>query len=89
MGAMAPEHGIYTHYTRLGATRLDTIYVTRKMSGRYYGSETLVTAFTDNPALVLHTALNMPLYTVVADAGKCTHHFYGIHFFRTSNNNIG
>lgn len=35
--ATAPESGIFTHYTRKGATRLDRIYVTQNLSGRKVG----------------------------------------------------
>ena len=48
---MAPEHGIYTPYTRQGATRLDKIYVIRNLSGRKSGAKTIVTAFTDHLAV--------------------------------------
>ena len=33
----APERGVYTHYTRKGASRLDRVYVTRKLSKKSVG----------------------------------------------------
>jgi len=37
MWEAAPERGVYTHYTRKGASRLDRVYVTRKLSKKSVG----------------------------------------------------
>ena len=59
MWATAPERGVYTHYRRQGAARLDRIYVSRHFSRRKRGTETAVTAFTDHLAVILSIALNV------------------------------
>jgi hypothetical protein len=56
-----PERGIYIHYSRQGASRLDRIYVTRNLSDRKKGIETVVTAFTDHLAVVLRMALDVDI----------------------------
>jgi len=48
MWEASPELGIYTHYSRQGASRLDRIYATRNLSDRKKGVETVVAAFTDH-----------------------------------------
>jgi hypothetical protein len=40
-----PERGIYIHYSRQGASRLDRIYVTKKLRNKKKGIETVVAAF--------------------------------------------
>jgi len=57
--ASPPERGVYTHYTRKGAARLDGIYVSRHVSGRKCGIETTGTAFTDHLAVILRIALDV------------------------------
>jgi hypothetical protein len=42
-----------------GAARLDRIYVTRQLSGRKYGIETAVAAFTDHLAVILRSFLDV------------------------------
>ena len=59
MWAPATGRGVYTHYTRSGAARLDRIYVSRQINGRKYGIETAVAAFTDHLAVILRIALNV------------------------------
>ena len=59
MWSSPPERGVYTHYTRKGAARLDRIYVSRHLSGRKCGIETTVTAFTDHLAVILRIALDV------------------------------
>jgi hypothetical protein len=59
MWTSPPERGVYTHYTRKGAARLDGIYVSRQLSGRKCGIETTVTAFTDHLAVILRIALDV------------------------------
>ena len=54
-----PERGIYTHYSRQGASRLDRIYVTRNLSDKKKGTETVVAAFTDHLAVILRMALDV------------------------------
>ena len=56
-----PERGIYTHYSRQGASRLDRIYVTRNLSDRKKGIETVVAAFTDHLAVILRMALDVDI----------------------------
>lgn len=68
--ATAPERGIYTHYTRQGAIRLDKIYVTRNISRRKSRAETAVTTFTDHLAVILRIVWTCLLYTEVQDTGK-------------------
>ena len=53
----APNRGIYTHYTRQGAARLDRIYVSQNLS--YQKIETVVTAFTDHLAVTLRIVLEI------------------------------
>jgi hypothetical protein len=53
------ERGVYTHYTRQGASRLDRIYVTRNLSQKMVGTETVMAAFTDHLAVVLRIALDV------------------------------
>ena len=57
--ATAPERGVYTNYTRQGASRLDRIYVSRNLRGRKCGTETVVTEFTDHVEVALLIALNV------------------------------
>jgi endonuclease/exonuclease/phosphatase family metal-dependent hydrolase len=59
MWASATGRGVYTHYTRAGAARLDRIYVTRQISGRKYGIETAVAAFTDHLEVILRISLEV------------------------------
>jgi hypothetical protein len=59
MWTTTPDRGVYTHYARRGAARLDRMYVTQNLSGRKCGTETTVTAFTDHLAVVLRIALNV------------------------------
>jgi hypothetical protein len=68
--ATAPERGIYTHYTKQEAIRLDEIYETRNISRRKSGAETAVTTFTDHLAVILRIAWTCPLYAEVQDTGK-------------------
>ena len=56
MWEASPELGIYTHYSRQGASRLDRIYATRNLSDRKKGVETVVAAFTDHLAVVQSVA---------------------------------
>jgi exonuclease III len=56
-----PERGIYTHYSRQGASRLDRIYVTRNIRDRKKGIETVVAAFTDHLAVALSIALDVDI----------------------------
>jgi hypothetical protein len=59
MWAPAMGRGAYTHYTRSGAARLDRIYMSRQISGRKYGIETAVAAFTDHLAVILLISLDV------------------------------
>jgi len=59
MWATAPQRGVYTRYTRQRPSRLDRTYVSRNLSGRKFGTETVVTAFTDHLQVVLRIALNV------------------------------
>jgi endonuclease/exonuclease/phosphatase family metal-dependent hydrolase len=55
----ATRRGVYTHYTRSGAARLDRIYVSRQLSGRKYGMESAVAEFTDHLAVILCISLDL------------------------------
>jgi len=59
MWASPPERGVYTHYMRKGAARLDRIYMPRHPSGWKCGIETTVTAFTDHLAVILRIVLDV------------------------------
>jgi len=61
MWEVTPERGIYTHYSRQEASRLDRIYVTRNLRDRKKGIETVVAAFTDHLAVVLSIELNVDI----------------------------
>jgi len=61
MWEVTPERGIYTHYSRQEASRLDRIYVTRNLRDRKKGIETVVAAFTDHLAVVLSIALDVDI----------------------------
>jgi hypothetical protein len=61
MWEASPEHGIYTHYSRQGTSRLDRIYVTKNLHDRKKGVETVVAAFTDHLSVVLHIALDVDI----------------------------
>ena len=56
-----PERGIYIHYSRQGASRLDRIYIIRNLRDRKRGVETVVAAFTDHLAVVLSIALDVDI----------------------------
>jgi hypothetical protein len=58
MWEASPERGIYTLYSRQGASHPDRIYVTRNLRDRKNGVETVVAAFTDYLAVVLRIALD-------------------------------
>jgi endonuclease/exonuclease/phosphatase family metal-dependent hydrolase len=47
----------FTHYTTHGASRLDRIYLSLTLLNQRKGIETIVNAFTDHLAVVLHTAI--------------------------------
>jgi hypothetical protein len=59
MWAPGTGRGVYTHYTRSGAARLDRIYVSRQFIGRKYGIETAVAVLTDHLAVILRISLNV------------------------------
>jgi hypothetical protein len=48
----------YTHYTSMGASRLDRIYVTENLRKNKKGVETVAAAFTDHLAVVLRITLD-------------------------------
>jgi hypothetical protein len=52
---------IFTHYTTLGATRIDRFYVTRTLSERKTGVETVSAALTDHFAVILRMRLDAPI----------------------------
>jgi len=51
----------YTHYSVKGALHLDHIYVTKYLSRRKQGIETIVAAFKDHFAVNLHFMLDVPI----------------------------
>ena len=59
MWAPATGRGVYTHYARSGAERLDRKYVSRQLSEQKYGIETAVAAFTDHLAAILCFVLDV------------------------------
>lgn len=59
MWEAATKRGIYTHYTRQGATRPDRKSETRNLRERKCGAETMVAAFTDYLAVVLGITLEV------------------------------
>jgi len=55
------ERGIYTHYSRQGASRLYRIYVTKNLSERKKEIETVVAALTDHLAVILRMELDIDI----------------------------
>ena len=52
---------VYTHYTPVGAYRIDRIYATGNILSKKQGVETAAAAFTDHLAVVLGVAVDTPL----------------------------
>ena len=61
MWEVSPARGIFTHYSRQGATRLNRIYVSQNLRGRKVGVVTVVKKFTDHRAIIFRIALDVPL----------------------------
>jgi hypothetical protein len=57
MWETSQERATYTHYTSLGASRIDRIYGSRNLSRQKRSAETRVAAFTDHLAVVKRIAL--------------------------------
>jgi hypothetical protein len=55
------SRSIFTHYTPMGASRLDRIYTTRILSVRKTGVETVAAAFTSHLTVILHLSLDTPI----------------------------
>ena len=55
-----PEKG-YTHYSLMGATRIDRICTTKDMSTKKVGVETLAAAFTEHLAVILRLSVEVPI----------------------------
>jgi hypothetical protein len=51
----------YTHYSTIGASRLDRICVTRDLSSRKWAKEKMAVAFTDHLAVSLHLLVDVPI----------------------------
>jgi exonuclease III len=56
-----PQRGVYTHYTKKGATRIDRIYMTRNLQKNKSGVETVVSAMTDHLAVILQLTWDTPI----------------------------
>jgi len=61
MWEMDHSRSIFTHYTLLGASRLDRIYTTRILSARKTGVETVAAAFTGYLTVILPLSLDTPI----------------------------
>jgi endonuclease/exonuclease/phosphatase family metal-dependent hydrolase len=55
-----PENG-YTHYSPMGATRIDRIYTTKELSTKKVGIETVAAGFTDHLAVILRLSVEVPI----------------------------
>jgi hypothetical protein len=51
----------YTHYSSLGASRIDRLYITSDLLQRKRGIETIATALADHLSVSLHLTIDMPL----------------------------
>jgi endonuclease/exonuclease/phosphatase family metal-dependent hydrolase len=56
-----PENG-YTHYSPVGATKIDRIYTTKELSTKKVGVETVAAAFTNHLAVILRLYVEVPSY---------------------------
>ena len=79
-----PPRRIYTHYTPTGASRLDTIYITKNLNMQRKGVETLAGAFTDHLAVVLRLSLDVPFERRGRDYWIMNVSFLGESTFRTT-----
>jgi len=52
---------VFTHYTPMGASRIDRIYTTRNTSDKKIGVETVAAVFTDHLAVVLRLSVDVPI----------------------------
>ena len=55
-----PTRGVYTHYSRSGATRIDRIYVTQNIYDNKDGVEVLTPAMSDHLAVILRVKWDRP-----------------------------
>jgi len=51
----------YTHYTGVGASRIDRIYITRNLLSNKRGIETVASAMSDHLAVVLSVLWDLPV----------------------------
>ena len=54
----APHIPAYTHYTNVGASRIDRIYITNPLQSRKKGVETVAVAFSDHLVVITRMELN-------------------------------
>ena len=54
-----PENG-YTHYSPMGATRINRIYI-KELSTKKVGVATVATAFTDHLTMILRLSVEVPI----------------------------
>jgi hypothetical protein len=50
---MHPHIPAYTHYTNVGASRIDRIYITNPLQRRKQGLETVAVAFSDHFSVII------------------------------------
>ena len=53
---------IKTHYSPMGAKRIDPIYTTKELSTKKVGVETVAAAFTNHLAVILRLYVEVPSY---------------------------
>jgi len=54
-----PLRTIFTHYSPMGASRIDRIYTTKEMSDKKIGVETVAAAFTDHLSVVMRISVDV------------------------------
>ena len=58
---MDPPEECFTHYSPMGATKLDQIYTTKELSTNKIDVETVAAAFTDHLAVIVRISLDFPI----------------------------
>jgi endonuclease/exonuclease/phosphatase family metal-dependent hydrolase len=65
-----PLRSIFTHYSPIGASRIDRIYTTKELSDKKIGVETVASAFTDHKSVVMRLYVDAPSCDGARDSGK-------------------
>jgi len=56
-----PLRTVFTHYSPMGASRIDRIYTTKELSDKKIGVVTVAAAFTDHPSVVMRLSVDVPI----------------------------